>query len=119
MQSGRAAEVEPDAKVHARLWFYTDKDCTMLRPDARQGEKISFTVGPWRDATIKTYSFDGVGKALDGLVRGMKTGGWRRAQINQVVAQDVEKFLPGMKSGEAIYIEINLLAVEGGEGRSR
>ena len=40
----------------------------------------------------------------------MKTGGWQRAQINQVVAQDLAKLLPEMKHGEVIYIELHLLA---------
>jgi hypothetical protein len=119
IQPGRATEVQPGALVHTRLWFYTDNAYTMLRPDARQGETIKFTVGPWRDATIKTYMFDGVDKALDGLVRGMKTGGWRRARMNQAVAQDLEKLLPGMKSGEVVYIEVNLLAVEANAAGSR
>jgi len=115
MQPGRGVEVQPERLVQVRLWFYTDEDYTMLRPEARQGEKITFTVGPWRDEGIRAYMFDGVSKALDGLVRGMKAGGWRRAKMNQVVAQDLEKFLPGLKAGEVLYIEVNLLTVESGD----
>jgi len=113
MQPGRGDEVQPRTRVHVRLWFYADKDYTMLRTDARQGEKIIFTVGPWRDDAVRAYMSDGVSKALDGMVRGMKAGGWRRAQMNQVVAQDLEKLLPGMKAGEVVYIEVNLLTIEG------
>jgi hypothetical protein len=114
MQRGRGAEVQPKTRVHVRLWFYADKDYTMLRTDARQGEKMTFTVGPWRDGEVNANLSDGVSKALDGLVRGMKAGGWRRARMNQVVAQDLERLLPGMRAGEVIYIEVNLLTVEGG-----
>jgi hypothetical protein len=102
-------------QVRARLWFYTDTDYTTLRTDAHQGEQMTFTVGPWKDEGIKAYMSDGVDKALDGMVRGMKAGGWRRAQLNQVVAQDLAKLVPGMNSGEVICIEINLLTVEVGD----
>lgn len=112
MQRDHGAEVEPSARVNARVWFYTDAAYTMLRRGARQGEKITFSVDRWRDDGIETHGTDGVSKALDGLVRGMKAGGWRRAWLNQVVAQDLQKFLPGMRAGEVIYIELNLLDVE-------
>ena len=52
----------------------------MLRTDARQGEKLTFTVDPWRDEAVHAPMSDGVSKALDGMVRGMKTGGWRRGE---------------------------------------
>ena len=35
--------------------------------------------------------------------------------MNQAVAQDLEKLLPKMKPGEVIYVELNLLTVEGGD----
>jgi hypothetical protein len=111
-QRGQGREVEPKTRVDLRLWFYADQDCTMLRTDARQGEKLTFTVDPWRDEAAHAPMSDGVSKALDGMVRGMKTGGWRRARVNQAVAQDLEKLLPKMKPGEVIYVELNLLTVE-------
>ena len=49
------------------------------------------------------------------MVRGMKAGGWRRAQMNQVVAGDLEKLVPGMKARAVLYIEVNLLTVAGAE----
>jgi len=112
MQPGQGKDVQPGAQVHVRLWFYADKEYTMLRADARQGETTTFTVGPWRDEAAKAYMSDGVSRALDGLVRGMRAGGWRRASLNQIVAQDLEKLLPQMRAGEVIYVEVHLLTIE-------
>jgi hypothetical protein len=117
MQRGHGAEVQPATQVQVRLWFYADKDYTKLRSDARQGQTMTFTVGPWKDEGHRNYLWDGVSKALDGVVRGMKAGGWRQAQMNQVVAQDLKNLLPDTKAGEVIYIEVHLLTVEGGVGR--
>ena len=117
MQTGPGAEVRPGAKVRVRVWFYTDRDYLALRPDARQGEEMTFAIGSWKDEKIKAYQTDGVGTAMDGVVRGMKAGGWRQAQLNQVAAQDLEKLVPKMKSREVLYLEVNLLGVEGGDGQ--
>jgi hypothetical protein len=114
MQPGTGAEVKPGAKVRLRLWFYTDRDYLTLRPDAKQGEEITFTVGPWKDEKIKQYMSDGVSTAMDGVVRGMKAGGWRRASMNQLMAKDLEKLVPNLKAKEVLCLEANLLAVEGG-----
>ena len=77
----------------------------------KQGEKITFAVGPWKDDNVaKIHMFDGVSQATDGMVRGMKVGGWRRARMNQVVAKPRE-VLPGMKAREVICIEVHLLTV--------
>jgi hypothetical protein len=113
-QTGTGAEVRPRTRVRVRIWFYTDEDYLALRPDPRQGEEIAFTVGAWKDETIKAYCTDGVETAMDGVVRGMRAGGWRRAAINQVAAQALEKLIPHVKAGEVLHLEVNLVDVERG-----
>ena len=96
---GAFAEVGNTVKI--RCWTYTDDNFVKLDESAKQNREITLTIDGGDKASL-----------LDMAIKGMKSGGWRRAKGQAVRATKLRDDIEASEDGKMVFVEFNLISVE-------